>query len=161
MSHPPGMLELEEHVAFQHRLWRWQRVGWLVMTLVLVAALGGVFGDGPLAAARVGGDFSVRYERFARRGAPTTLEFALPPAGSRLDVAGAASRVEVRRVTPAPVKESRSSDGERWSLWFEPAIDGSSTVVRIETIPRRAGRGHSTVTLDSSATIDFRQFVWP
>lgn len=43
-----GGLEVSQDLNFQRREWVVQRVGWVVMAVLLVAALLGLFGPGPL-----------------------------------------------------------------------------------------------------------------
>lgn len=55
-----GELEIEEDLDFQRRMWRLQQIGWALLVLVVVAALLGLFGKGPLSravASRVGVPF--------------------------------------------------------------------------------------------------------
>lgn len=60
-----------EDLAFQRRVWRVQRGGWVVMFAVVIAALAGAFGLGPLAegeARSADGALSARWDRIARVG---------------------------------------------------------------------------------------------
>jgi hypothetical protein len=41
-------LQIEEDMPLQERTWRFQRVGWAAMGLLLVSALAGLFANGPL-----------------------------------------------------------------------------------------------------------------
>jgi hypothetical protein len=60
-------MEVNADIEFQRRVWRVQRIGWLIIAAVIVAALLGVFGGGPLSRAAVQGDgLRLEYERFAR-----------------------------------------------------------------------------------------------
>src|SRR5215204_3554855 len=62
-------LELDQDLAFQHRQWRFERIGWAVMGLVIIASLAGLFGHSPFARAQVqtaDHKLTVEYDRFAR-----------------------------------------------------------------------------------------------
>ena len=41
-------LQIEEDLPLQERTWRFQRVGWAIMGLLLLSALAGLFANGPL-----------------------------------------------------------------------------------------------------------------
>jgi hypothetical protein len=77
-----GDLEVNEDLTFQRRSWVMQRVGWVVMTLVMLAALVGLFGGagalgGEAQASSEDAAVSVSYERFLRFMKPTTLQIQL------------------------------------------------------------------------------------
>lgn len=92
---PPGASEehgdptLAYSEAAQRRGWAAQRVAWGVMATVLVLAVLGVFGSGPLATGRAGAGetLEVEYPRFARHGAETELTVDVRGAALPLTVA--------------------------------------------------------------------------
>jgi hypothetical protein len=47
---------LREDMAYQLKVWRFERVGWYVLVLILVMALGGVFSRGLLSSRDVRSD---------------------------------------------------------------------------------------------------------
>src|SRR3712207_4138009 len=47
-----GDLEVAEDLTFQRREWAAQRVGWVLLALVIAAALAGLLGRGPLSTTR-------------------------------------------------------------------------------------------------------------
>lgn len=51
--HRVGDLEIEEDLDHQRRCWKLERASWAVMALVLLAAMAGLFGSGPLSWATV------------------------------------------------------------------------------------------------------------
>lgn len=64
-SRPPQGLSTD--LAVHYRTWRLERRAWLVSLLVLIAALLGLFGSGPLANAEVNnGVLRLQYHRFER-----------------------------------------------------------------------------------------------
>ncbi|HXW04799.1 MAG TPA: hypothetical protein VD833_06185 [Vicinamibacterales bacterium] len=101
-------LEIDQDLVFQRREWRVQRVGWWALCLFVVAALAGVFGEGPISRTRAEGTgLSAEYDRFIRTGRPTRLTASWSPAGGeaslRLDRAYF-DRVRLEQVTPAPLQ---------------------------------------------------------
>jgi len=79
-------LEIGQDPDFQRRQWAIQRVGWVAMGMVILAALAGLMGAGPLSRATAGGpddDLRLMYLRFDHRHAPTEV---------RMEIAGDAIR---------------------------------------------------------------------
>ena len=91
-----GDLEIEEDLAFQDRSWRAQRVAWVLMSCLLVLAMLGLFGTGPLSSATVGepgAPIWVEYERFGKFRDRMTVRVHLGPGAAR----GAEARVWLDR----------------------------------------------------------------
>lgn len=77
-----GDLELEQDLSFEKREWNFQRAGRGLMALIVLAALLGFFGAGPLSLTEATdgtGNLEVIYERFGRRGATTNLTVSIEP----------------------------------------------------------------------------------
>lgn len=73
---------ISEQPSFQVREWWIDRVGWVVMGLIVVAGLVGVWGGGLVGGARVSADdggMSVSYDRFVRNLGESTLIAEFPP----------------------------------------------------------------------------------
>jgi hypothetical protein len=75
--------DMGEDIAYQHREWTAQRIGWLVMALFVLAALLGLLGSmGPLASAYAeasDGSIGVNYMRLERHHAPARLVVEVSP----------------------------------------------------------------------------------
>jgi hypothetical protein len=161
-----GSLEVAEDADFQHRSWRVQRVGWIVMALVVLGALSGLFGAGPLSrAVKESAELSIEYARFARLQKPVRLTLRFP--------AQAAHNGEVRvwldrryvekatleRVVPQPQHVETSP--ERLTYVFAVAGGGeglAAATFHMEfdsfgLVEGRAGTG--------SRALSFRQLVYP
>lgn len=118
-------LELEQDDRILQREWRFERVGWGAIALVLVAGFTGLLGDGAFASASVAsadGGTVVRYERIVRHGAPSRVELRLAPA-SRADTVAVVSLSEdyhsdmdVQRVSPVPLRVRASSGRVEYHL---------------------------------------------
>jgi hypothetical protein len=91
----PSSLQIAQDLDFQAREWRFQRIGWVGMLVVVVAALLGAFATGPLSRSveRAGDEsLTVSFERFTRFGAPSELVIDVPP-----DAVGDEARVAISR----------------------------------------------------------------
>jgi len=58
---------IEDEISLHRKGWIIQRIGWCLMFAFLIAALLGLFGEGPLSNKKLqAGNISVEYERFCR-----------------------------------------------------------------------------------------------
>jgi hypothetical protein len=79
MTEPPvdrSDLQLAEYSDAQRRAGMIDRVGWILMLLIVIAAASGLFGNGPIGLAKAvdeSEDLRVDYNRFGRYGADLTL----------------------------------------------------------------------------------------
>ncbi|HEX8180034.1 MAG TPA: hypothetical protein VF525_10870 [Pyrinomonadaceae bacterium] len=165
-----GTLEIEQDLPYQERAWRRQRIWWVLLTLLLIAALLGVFGTGVLSRAEAGARSApvwLEYERFARAQAETnTLRFHLAPAAAtngqvRLWLSRAyLEHVQVLSVTPEPATVETAPD--RFIYIFPAPALNAPTAVTFQLEPERLGRLHGQAGLDGSGTgLEFKQLVYP
>lgn len=66
------MEPVQEDMARQCRAWRFERVGWFGLLILIALTLAGVFSKGPLSSVQLqsaDGRLSIEYERFSRNGA--------------------------------------------------------------------------------------------
>ena len=163
-----GDLQLDQDLDFQRREWRAQRIGRIALTAIIVAALAGVFGGGPVAHARAGtsdGRLSVRYERIARHGAPAPIRVHVVPAAAGdsavaiwLD-ADYAQGLVMRGISPEPV-ESRLGDG-RIIYRFQVADPSRAVDIVFQVDASRLWSRRGAVGLVAGDSIHFSQFVLP
>ncbi|GAA5514425.1 hypothetical protein Dcar01_03180 [Deinococcus carri] len=81
-----GDLELSQDLDFHRREIRGEKIGWAVMLLVVLAALLGLFGSGPLSTGEArtpDGRLEAEYNRFARYMAPAELRLTFRPEAVR------------------------------------------------------------------------------
>lgn len=161
-------LEIDQDVAFAQRSWRVQRAGWVGLGVVLVLALAGLLGGGPLSRreARLPGLLRVEYQRFARYEAPQTLTVRLEPAATR----GPEVRLWVDRrylddaqvatITPPPSRVEAA--GDRLVHVFPVARPGDPLTIRFALQSEQIGPIAGRVGLEGAAAVaPFRQFVYP
>lgn len=158
-------LQIDEDLPFERRQWRVQRVGWVLMALVLLLALLGLFGGGPLShARRVDGGLGLEYERFVHASAPTTLRITLTPqdavAGVSLDQRYLKA-MSVDQVHPQPNRVEVRADGR--TFYFD-APDSQPVSVEIDLRPPDAGLAAGILRSsgrESTREIHFWQLVYP
>ncbi|MGN6599453.1 MAG: hypothetical protein ACTHMW_09285 [Actinomycetes bacterium] len=161
-------LQLDQDLRFQRREWRIERVAWWLALLVIVAALAGLFSNGPLSntsAASPSGDLRVDYQRFARHLGQNSLSITVQPTAFHDGVAtivldsSIAATLQITSISPQP--QSMSSAG-------------GSTVIQVATVgdaPAQvliqyaaAGAGLHTGTISSGLDrhgADLWEFVYP
>jgi hypothetical protein len=162
----PRQIQLEDDPRFHRRNWRVQRFGWAVMAVVLLAALAGGLGRGPLswASARsAGGTIEVEYDRVLRHAAPSTLRVTFTPAS-----AGPAASLRLPRqfvedavlqsILPAPARAW--SDGRYLTYEFALAQRTPLTVV-FDFQPDGYNWLHGEVAQPGGEAVRFRQFILP
>jgi hypothetical protein len=160
-------LEIDEDLSLQHRLWRFERIGWAALGLFLGAGLFGPFGGGPLSRAEAitpSGALAVHYERFLHNDTPTTLR--LRPGTAQADgwrwislSQDYVDRVAIERVIPAPGRTVVTGRGLR--LGFAPGTAEDAGEITITLTPIQAGIVHGKLSAGSGPGVTFTQLVYP
>lgn len=163
-----GELEIDQDLHFQKRMWLAQRVGWAVMALVALAALGGLLGTGPLSRTTVGersGPLQVEFHRFERYRKPTSLRVTV--AGEA--ITGSEARLwldrsyleafQVQRVTPQPSRVEAAAN--RLIYVFDVAQPGQPVTVVFDVQAETFGSRQGAIGLDTGSPLTFRQLVYP
>jgi hypothetical protein len=163
-------LQVAEDMRFQRRTWAVERVAWALMALLVLAAAAGLLATGPLSTAEASdeaGLVRVRYERFARLGAPSTLRVELAPGATSSSSTVAlelgrslAEAIQVERVQPEPLRERAGGDGGL-VLEFGVAEPGRPALVRIFAKREEIGLVEGEVGLAGRPRVRFTQFVYP
>jgi hypothetical protein len=163
-------LEIDEDFGYQRRAWVVQRVGWVLMVLLVLAAVVGLLGSGPLshATAHVPQRLSVDYQRFARYETSETLTIRVPPAA----MADGVVRLSINRdfldaskvesVVPAPLRVESAAG--RLVFVFAAAEPQAPLEVTLSFQPERIGRRRAVVAVESAGeprAVTFHQLVYP
>jgi hypothetical protein len=147
---------IQEHMRFQRWTWIVERAGWLLLAVVIGAALAGLFGYGPVSQGRLqSGDLRASYERFQRvtKLAKYTFHLGGAEAERQLTLGPAfQAGYEVSDIQPRPVHSSGGRDG--LTLRFGASSGGDLAVV-IWAHPRQAG----SITIPISYGNE-RQAMW-
>jgi hypothetical protein len=146
--------------------WRVERIGWLLMVLVLAATLLGVFGDGPLSHARSGSSqhLSVRYDRLLRSSAPAQYAFVANAAGAsagelrlRFD-RSLMEDIELDSIVPQPETEDAGPDYTEFAF----RVRGNAPVnIDLRYRPATFGRRSGRVSVGGQHAVLIDQFVYP
>lgn len=155
-------LELEQDVEFQEREWRLQRVAWVAMALVVLAALAGLIGPGPLSATRTeAGGVGARYDRFMRYGVDTELEISVRdvPADSVVVRFARAylEKFDVIQIHPEPAAHFAAAG----TLAHVFRFSGAPARVLYRLEPKSPGRARGAVSVDGAGAVTVDAFVYP
>lgn len=163
--HRVGDLEIAEDLPFQERMWRLQRVGWLVFALIVAATALGLFGAGPLSSATAEqGALRVEYQRFERFETPGSFDVHVAPgaAGATLELSlphEYLQHVEVTTISPQP--RAVRDAGDRVTYEFALQDAGSPAWITFHVTPQRPGPLRARVGLGDEPPLEFTQFVYP
>jgi hypothetical protein len=162
-------LDIDEDLAFERRSLIVERIGTGLMVVLLVAAMLGLLGSGPLSHATVRAEgLIVDFQRFSRYESSETLRLHIDETATRdpevrvwldrryLDD----SRIE--SVLPVPVRVEGAAD--RVVYIFAVAEKERPLVVSLSRLPERIGPVRGRAGIEGPATsggVEFRQFVFP
>lgn len=167
MSNSKDGLQINQDVPYQRKEWRVQRIIWVFVTALLIAALAGLLGPGPFSSTSAGTPaFRVEYLRFARWQAPQSLVVSANTAGATsLQVAFDRSfldSMQVQQITPQPATTKAS--GNDFIYTFDTTGPGTATDVTFSLQPTSLGTIHgaiSLVTAGSRSSLHFTELVYP
>jgi len=164
-----GTIELAQDLGFQRRTWKVQRAGWIVMLLLIVAAIVGLFGRGPASSAHLGSPetpLAADYERFVRLDAPETLTIYLRATALRADSTAEIwldrswlAGNDLRSITPAPDRASAGADRMIYTFRLDPSSLPARITYELES--RSLGRIRGRMGLVSGPSWTFSQFGYP
>jgi hypothetical protein len=154
-------LEIDQDLEFHHRLWIVQRVGWVIVGLLLIAALAGVFGSGPVSSSSVGNSaVRLEYQRFGRLQQPTTIRFHFSSeAGDVAKLFFNRKYLEsfvIEHITPPPDEVEPAS---QWLIYSFKRREPTSVTFHLR--PDEFGLFSGEARLAEGEPISFRQFIYP
>ena len=140
---------IQEHIAFQRRTWVVERIGWVALVVIVLAALLGLFGGGPLSRQTAGSDeMKVQYDRFQRVTKLASFTFLFAPAANaerRLHLNREfQDAFEITGIFPTPLQSAFDDGG--LGMTFSTEANKESQIV-IWAHPRRYG----SINIDARA----------
>ena len=161
-------LELDEDIQQQEKVWVIEKISRAVMALIILAALLGLLGHGPLSSKTLVDSASglvVQYERFEHRNATTVFRIHLTPSEqtddqTRLSIGQEfLGHVEVSAIEPEPLEVELWPDHVTYI--FNRPDRASPADIIIHYQPIDFGRVHVVIGLDGWQQQTFSQFVYP
>jgi hypothetical protein len=171
MASPPvriGDLEITQDLNVQQTTWTLQRIGWGGMVVIVLAALSGMFGGGPLATTEVTDDqrtVLLLYDRFGRYESESVLRLVLTPEATKthrvtvqIDRTYWTSHA-VEQITPEPLTSGIGVDGFRYT--FETDAPSTPTVIVFRLRPKHLGALDGRIRVNDASPLQFHQFMFP
>ena len=156
---------IQEDMAYQLKVWRFERVGWYVLVLVMLMGLLGVFSRGLVSSRDVlsgDGKLRVEYEMFHRNGSTNSMKIsvsATPNSAVELDLAGQfLDGFSIETLQPAPLHSRSFSQGIK--LWVSTDLDGQATLY-ITLRGDGLGFFRSHITSPGTKGVRLDQFIFP
>jgi hypothetical protein len=159
-------LQISHNEAFQRREWAFQRVGWIVIGLLVIAGLVGLLGPGPFSgrtASGADGALQVEYQRLAHLEADDLISLTLAPEAVsgdsvNVEIDGHWVRaVDIQGISPQPQEEVETPYGLRLTF---PVTPGAGVSVQINFRAQQIGSIDGGVRFEGQ-TVAFDQFVYP
>lgn len=149
---------VEDEIALHKKGWVVQRAGWMVMLLFLLAALLGLFGEGPLSAKKAkAGNIEVDYQRFCRY--EHHVELKLSSAGGNITVASLpqayVEKFKIDKIIPTPSGEAASPG---YVNYFFNGTQNDK--VRFYMVPSKKGSAGGMIKINDH-TVSIQQFIYP
>lgn len=163
----PG-LQIDEHLGFQRRLWKVQKIAFWVLAALLVGAVLGFFGPGLISYKEEqdsAGQLQAKYHRWLRFGSPGMLQFEIQ-GGSTSD--GKAQiwidrkyveAVQIESIVPEP--ESVKAGEDRFLYEFDLEDSQRSAGILFHFVPRESGPLEGQAALGGNTPVEIGQFVYP
>lgn len=156
---------VNEDMAFQRKVWRFERVGWYALVLIVLLTLGGLFSKGPISnrvLISLDQKLRIEHELFQRSGSTGSMVIhvqAKPHQTVELQIIGEFLQgFSIDTLQPEPLRSSTADQGVKW--WLQADADGKSTVY---LTLRSDGLGlyESQVITPGAKALKVTQFIYP
>ena len=159
-------LEFDQDPAFQQGDWRRERIGWVIIGLILIAGLCGLFGHHPFARATsqtASGQLKIEYDRYARYESSAEVMVMVTPektGDGKVTLwfdADYLDSINVVAVSPWPVR-GEAREGER-AFVFQTDGKPFSALFTIQF--HALGIVHGRARVNETDAIELTHLVWP
>ena len=152
-------IEIDEQIKLHEKGWVIQRVGWVLILLVMVAGLLGLFGEGVLSKqTAAAGNIKAEYERFMRYEAEMKVLLEAPNEHIATISLPQEYLKSFRNVRFEPEPLSNNSTANEIIYHFQPA---SNHIVTLYLTPKGRGSLDGTMKVNGSNAIPLHHFIYP
>ncbi len=162
----PEQCPIREDLPFQRIMWSIERLGWVVMAILVLAAMAGLLG-GPTTRQETrdaSGRVHVEYQHFQRHLDPTALRLKIDTQGQSLFELTIgkelAQAFEIRSVVPGPIETQAHEGGLLMKFAASPDNTMPAEIVIIG-IPDRPGRVTGGIGLFGETPAPLNIFIYP
>ncbi|WP_130930758.1 hypothetical protein [Pseudomonas sp. Sample_24] len=156
---------VREDMAYQLKVWRFERLGWYLLVLLMLLGLAGLFSRGLLSSREVrseDGRVSVEYEMFHRNGSTNSMKISVsgaPESTIELQLAGEMLEgFSIETLQPEPVHARSSDQGIR--LGVQTDTQGQANLF-ITLRGDGLGLFRSRIVLPGTRDMKLNQFIFP
>jgi hypothetical protein len=159
-------LDIDEDIVFEQKTWTVQRIGWVIMILIVLLALlgftgrGGLFGINKRIVQDNSQELQLEYEPFVRRGAGAEIRVELKAADTaqtRLNFSQSLlEKVRIEQVVPQPSQAQIDENGITYT--FSGGERPAQYIFYLS--PQKAGKLHTSLRA-GRREISFSQFIYP
>lgn len=161
-----GDLEISEDKQFQQREWKMERIGWVLMMLLVIAGLlgllggPGLFSDATVAAPNL----QVNYSRFVHLLEDTSLRLSASPVEGedtiRISISNTLLEdMRIEGIVPEPESVEAASDHLTFS--FQLQAPNEEAVVTFYLNPTQPGTKQGWLGIDGGRSVELSLFVYP
>jgi hypothetical protein len=144
------------------------RIGWSGIGLILLAAVAGLMGPGPLSSrtAQASPSLKIEYDRFTRYHSPATTRVTVALSGGADEVRLVLDRkfleaIELESITPEPARVELTAGGQIYVFDAPHRAGGDAEIVFHYRPDRTMQTIGGTVGLAGGPSLGFSQFVYP
>lgn len=156
---------IRENMAFQLKIWRFERWGWYGLVAVVLMALLGVFSRGPISAREVQSTdrkVTVHYEIFHRSGSINPMKIAVSGrenAQVEVELSGDfLDGFSIETMQPDPIKAVSAGKGLR--LWLQADAQGQA-MLYLTLQGDGLGIYSSRIAVQGSSPVKLIQYILP
>lgn len=156
---------VDEDIALQRRIWRFERVGWYVLVAVVLLTLCGLFSRGLLSATTVISpqkDLTVEYERFHRSGGMNSMVIRSrgEPGKPHTVVLGNAMMegFSIDSIQPQPISSAGTHQGLKLTLTGD---DRGDSTLYLAWRSDGLGLFKSRISVEGGGQVSINQFIYP
>jgi hypothetical protein len=156
---------VDEDIALQRRIWRFERVGWYVLVAVVLLTLCGLFSHGLLSSTSVTsaqGDLTVEYERFHRGGGVNTMVIRShgEPGKAHTIILGNAimEGFSIDSIQPQPASSAGTRQGLKLALTGD---DHGDSTLYLAWRSDGLGLFKSSIGIEGGGEVSINQFIYP
>ena len=163
-----GDLQVEQDLPHERREWMVERAGWIGIGALLIAALAGLLGPGPLSHRELhdpSSSLRVKLEGLPRCQSPTTLQIdaKVPnPADGALRLCVERrwlDAVTIREIQPEPKSQELDADRVIYQFVLVPGATLGHVTIHYE--PRSPGSVRGQLGIDGGPMVEMTQFYLP